>query len=93
MQTSQTAPPVPQAPESVPSWHVPVLSQQPFGHDVASHTHWKLRHSAPEAVQFWQTTPPVPQLELSPPVWQLTPLQQPDGHELASQTHAPPEHS
>ena len=37
LQLSQVAPPVPHAPLSVPSWHVPELSQHPVAQLVESH--------------------------------------------------------
>jgi hypothetical protein len=38
MQLLHVAPPVPQLPFMVPGWQIPPELQQPFGHDVASHT-------------------------------------------------------
>jgi hypothetical protein len=53
-QVWQSAPPVPHAWVPVPSWHVRVVSQQPFGHVWALQTFWHW----PVAVQLW----PVPQV-------------------------------
>lgn len=43
-------------------------------------------------LQVWQAAPPVPQALLSVPARQLVPAQQPLGHEVLSQTQAPPTH-
>jgi hypothetical protein len=74
--------------------HWPVLSQQPFGQEVASQT------QAPEPLQRWpvaqaaQVPPPTPQADRLSVVTQPPLLQQPFRQEVASQTQVPlPLHS
>jgi hypothetical protein len=66
--------------------------QHPFGHDVASHTHWPLplSQSSP-AAHALQATPPLPHdaVDSAAYVSHVSPLQQPFGHEVASQVHVP----
>ena len=66
--------------------------QQPFGHDVASHTHAPfVLHSCPGA-QAAHAEPPAPhEVLLSEAKSSHVPsaVQQPLGHEVASHTHAP----
>ena len=47
-QLPHAAPPVPQAAGSVPAWH-PVLEQQPFGHEVPSHTQAPFKQRKPSS--------------------------------------------
>ncbi len=88
-----------------------VPSQQPDGHEVASHTqmpltqrwpgphggpspHWQAppwHRSAALELQLWHEAPPAPQ-SLGDGVTHAFCLQQPEGHDNASQTHAPPLH-
>ncbi len=70
-------------------WHCPLESQQPFGHEFASHTHlvalqrWPLAHTA-------QTPPPVPHAPALCPLAQVVALlQHPLEHELVVHTHCP----
>jgi hypothetical protein len=88
-QATQAAPPVPQV-AAAEVWHCPLLSQQPLGHEAASHTHlpWAL-HSwwvaqaahepplAPQVVFDAVTQVPFEQhpLQLVPPQLQAPPLQ------------------
>jgi hypothetical protein len=77
--------------------HVPVGPplQQPFGHEVASHTHWPVAvlHSVPEghAAQFAPLEPQEPLFSL-PRASQVVPVQQP-AHAPPPQVHAPIEHA
>lgn len=89
-QATHAAPPAPHWP--IPSLaratHVPVASQQPPGHDAASHAHLPAVHTC-VAAHAAQATPPVPHVAL-PEVWHFpVASQQPFGHDLASQTHLP----
>jgi hypothetical protein len=90
------APPVPQfvVDCDVFGRHAPVAVQQPFGHEVASQTHWPalVLHSVPSA----QGTHPVPRepheaFDSPPSDWQVPPLQQPS-QILPPHVHAPPAH-
>jgi hypothetical protein len=93
LQAVQAAPPIPHvvAPEV---WHLPVASQQPFGHVFASHTQspcvlhsWFVPHAA-------QTLPFAPQSLLVTGVthWPLAqhPLQLAPPHEHAPALHVSP---
>jgi hypothetical protein len=66
--------------------------QQPFGHDVASHTHWPvlLPHSWPE-LHAAQLAPPVPHEPFDSDAYgtHVLPLQQPFGQDVASHTQRP----
>ena len=66
--------------------------QQPFGHDVESHTHWPVvvLHSCP-AAQPVHVAPPVPHEPFPSDAYgsHVLPLQQPLGHEAEVQTHVP----
>jgi hypothetical protein len=95
----QVAPAVPHEVElsDAQGSHVPVGPplQQPFGHDVASHTHWPvdLLHSSP-VLQPPQVAPPAPQdalLSLDR-ASHAVPLQQP-AHVPPPHEHAPFEHA
>ena len=83
----QATPAIPQVPFA-DVWHLPVASQHPFGHDVASHTQlvplqrWPVTHGA-------HVRPDLPHAEAVSVVMQVVPLQQPVGHEVASHTHVP----
>jgi hypothetical protein len=69
--------------------------QQPFGHDVASHTHapTDLLHSSPE-LQAWHAEPPAPHepLDSLARASHVVPLQQP-AHDDPPQVHVPPLHA
>jgi len=74
--------------------HVPVDVQQPFGHEVESHTHCPLPlHTWPDA-HAEQAAPPAPHEELDSlenDSHVVPPLQQP-AHAVPPHEHAPPEH-
>lgn len=60
-QTAQLAPPVPQV-GLLEVWHLPPVSQQPFGHELALQTHLPPLQACPVA-HGPQVAPPVPQVE------------------------------
>jgi hypothetical protein len=90
-QEPHAAPPLP---HEVDDWaeygsHVPLVVQQPCGHDVASQTHLPALHSCPDG-HAEHATPPVPHAELPVVVTQCPfASQQPFGQVWASQTHSP----
>jgi hypothetical protein len=72
---------------------VPLAVQQPFGHEVASHTHRPLPlHSCPLG-QAVQASPPAPQeaLDSLERASHVLFLQHP-GHDVPPQVHEPAEH-
>lgn len=89
-QVTQAAPPAPQAivepavvqvdPEQQPPWQLVALQS----------AHVPPRQAP--LVQGWHTAPPVPHAATSVPAKQLVPEQQPFGHDVLSQTQAPPTH-
>jgi hypothetical protein len=72
--------------------HWPLLSQHPFGHEVASQTQLVPLQRCPVA-HVAHVAPALPQAELVSAVTQLFPLQQPLAHDVALQTHFPAEHA
>jgi hypothetical protein len=70
---AQLAPPVPHAPASVPLWQMPFESQQPFGHEVASHTQLPLTQWVP--AEHWLLLPHL-QTPLVEPQWSDAPASQ-----------------
>ncbi len=86
------APPAPQEPfdSEANGSHAPLAVQQPFGHDVASQTHWPLTlHSSPGA-HAMHTTPPAPHEAFVSPdsASHVPPLQHP-AHDAPPQEHDP----
>ena len=83
----QGAPPLPQAPEVLPGWQAPLLSQQPFGQMVALQVTVDWHEPVLQtwfAPQTAQTPPPVPQACSLVPCTQLQlAAQHPVGHVLA----------
>ena len=87
-QVTQAAPPVPHAMAEPAVVQVEPEQQPPEQLDELQSAH------TPPAqepfAQVWQAAPPVPQAAMLFPARQVVPEQQPPGHEVASQTHAPP---
>jgi hypothetical protein len=73
--STQTTPPLPQAPLAVPGSQTPFW-QQPLGQLAGVHTHEPFWHSSPGG-HATQATPPVPQAWLVSPVRHVLPSQQP----------------
>ena len=97
-QAAQASPPVPHAAteSDPPETHVLPL-QHPVEHDVALQMHWPAVESVPVVSHAWpetqavQAAPPVPHsLSFSLAyATQVSPLQQPEGHDVALQMHWP----
>ena len=88
-QEAQAAPPVPQV-ALLEVWHLPLVSQQPFGQELALQTHLPPLQAWPVA-QGAQVAPPVPQVPMLSALCrtQVVPLQQPPLQELALHTQDP----
>ena len=75
--------------------HAPPAVQQPFGHDVASQTHWPVvwLHSSPEG-QAEHAVPPAPQdpFDSLDTATQMLPLQQP-AHDVPPHVQTPVVHA
>ena len=88
-QTAQAAPPVPQV-GLLDVWHLPFVSQQPLGQELALQTHLPPLQAWPVA-QGAQVAPLLPQVPMLSALCrtQVVPLQQPPLQELAVQAQAP----
>ena len=84
----QLAPPTPHA-LLLDAWHWPLASQQPLGHEAASHTHRVPLQCWPPA-QTAHVAPPLPHAaSVLPAVHVVALLQHPLEHELAVHAHWP----
>jgi hypothetical protein len=91
-QPAHIAPPVPHAPTSLPGWHTPFASQQPFGQVDLLQTHAPPTHAVP-LPQVAHARPPVPHAPTIVPGWHMPlPSQQPLPHIVESQVQTPDSH-
>jgi hypothetical protein len=93
---AHAAPPVPHdmADSCAKGWHLPAAVQQPFGHDVASHTQLPVPSHSRPAAHALHATPAAPQDELvsADGCSHVPPAVQHPAHALPPQVHAPSEH-